>query len=126
MKIPQSDIEKRYSGLSVYELARLYRSGDLTEMAQSVLKNEIEKRGLTEERMLRIKAPYPIKAPPKTPKKKSRVPYGCLSCGWGGDDRDLKLYVTRTQDSWPWEEHREEIYPKCKSIGTIEARPLKA
>jgi len=124
MKISQSDLEKRYSGLSVYELAGLYRSGDLTEMAQSVLKNEIEKRGLTEERMLRIKAPYPLKAPPKTSKRKSRVPYGCLSCGWGGDDRDLKLFAIRMQNSL--QDNYKKICPKCKSIGTIEVRPLKA
>ena len=54
MEISKNDIEERYSNLNDTDLIELYKSGDLTEMALSVLKNEIKKRGLTDNDMQKI------------------------------------------------------------------------
>jgi hypothetical protein len=47
MEIKKEDLVKRYNTLSDQKLIEVYKSGDLTDIALSAIKDELNKRGLT-------------------------------------------------------------------------------
>lgn len=49
MKISAQDLKNRYSSLYTDELLQIERDGNLTELAKSVLKEELRKRGITDD-----------------------------------------------------------------------------